>query len=119
LFVAELSTIEQAIAFTCRRAVLRGMDAEDFASYVKLRLIENDYAVMHKYEGRCNFAGYIGIVVQRMLLDYRIQLWGKWHASSEATRLGTAAVALESLLHRDRLTIDEALSTLRRANVPM
>lgn len=114
LFLAQLKTIEQAIAFACRRAGFRYADAEDFASYVKLRLIENDYLVLRKYEGRCPFAGYISIVVQRMLLDYRIHLWGKWHASAEAKRLGPVAVALESLMYRDGLTLDEAFSTLRR-----
>jgi len=119
LFVSELATIERAIAFTCRRAGFQYADAEDFGSYVKLRLIEHDYAIVRKYEGRCSFAGYMSVVVQRMLIDYRIHLWGKWHASSEAKRLGPGAVALESLLRRDGLTIDEALSTLHRADVAM
>lgn len=112
LFIAEMATIDSAISFTCRRGGLRHADAEDFASYVKVRLIESDYSILRKYEGRCKFAGFISIVVQRMLLDYRIHLWGKWHASSKAKRLGPAAVALESLLRRDGLTIDEAWTSL-------
>ncbi len=119
LFLAELRTIEQAIAYACRRAGLRHADAEDFASYVKVRLIENEYATVRKYKGQCNFAGYISIVVQRMLLDYRIHLWGKWHASSEARRLGADAVALESLILRDGLTLDEAVASLCRRNISM
>jgi hypothetical protein len=106
-FLAELTTIERAISFTCRRAGFLHADAEDFSSYVMVRLIENEYAIVRKYEHRCNFAGYIGVVVQRMLLDYRIHFWGKFHTSAEAKRLGAAAVALESLLFRDELSIDK------------
>jgi RNA polymerase sigma factor (sigma-70 family) len=114
LFLLRLASIERAIAFACHRASLRGADAEDFGSFVKLKLIESSYAVLHKFEGRCNFASYISIVVQRLLLDYRIRMWGKWHASAEAKRLGETAVAVEAMLLRDGWTIAEALPALRR-----
>jgi RNA polymerase sigma factor (sigma-70 family) len=113
-FLAELPTIERAIRFTCWRASLIGADIEDFGSWVKLKLIENDYATLRKFERRCSFAAYIGIVVQRLLLDYRVHLWGKWHASAEAKRLGDVAVAIESHLVRDGLSIADALPALRR-----
>jgi RNA polymerase sigma factor (sigma-70 family) len=113
-FLAQLEAIERAIAFTCRRALLASADAEDFASFVKLKLIENDYSTLRKFEHRCSFAAYISVVVQRLLLDYRVHLWGKWHASAEAKRLGEAAIAVESMLFRDGMTIVEALPALRR-----
>jgi RNA polymerase sigma factor for flagellar operon FliA len=112
LFQEQLATIRRAIAFTCRRSVLRGADAEDFGSFVMLKLIENDYATIRKFEGRCPFGAFISVVVHRMLLDYRVHLWGKWHASSEAKRLGEVAVAIESLLHRDHKSLDEAFPSL-------
>src|SRR5256885_9925743 len=49
------------------RAFLSGADAEDFGSFVKLKLIENDYAALRKFEHRCSFAAYISVVVQRLL----------------------------------------------------
>lgn len=112
-FLAELPTIERAIRFTCWRASLVGADVEDFGSWVKLKLIENDYTTLRKFEHRCSFAAYIGIVVQRLLLDYRVHLWGKWHASAEAKRMGDFAVAVESHLVRDGLSIADALPALR------
>jgi RNA polymerase sigma factor (sigma-70 family) len=114
LFLAKLPAIDRAIQFTCWRASFDGADAEDFASWVKLKLIENDYAALTKFEHRCSFAAYISIIVQRYLLDYRVHLWGKWHASAAAKRLGELAVAVESLLIRDGLTVAEALPVLRR-----
>src|SRR5262249_44427316 len=53
------------------------------------------------------------IVIQRLYLDFRRKLWGKWHPSAEALRLGPVALRLEVLLYRDGLTRAEAVETLR------
>jgi RNA polymerase sigma factor (sigma-70 family) len=111
--VENLDLIERVIRFTSRRQRLDESEGEEFASIVKLKLVENDYAIVRKFEGRSHFATFITIVVQRMLLDYRIHQWGKWHASAEAKRLGDMAVELEQLLHRDGRTIDDALPLLQ------
>ena len=81
---------------------------------MKLKLIENDYAVLRKFEGRCTFSAFISVVVQRMLLDDRIRMWGKWHASTEAKRMGETGVALESMIVRDGRSLDEAVVALKR-----
>lgn len=114
LFLAELATTERAIRFACRRASFFGADAEDFGSYVKLKLIENDYGVIRKFEGRSTFWAFIGVVVQRLLLDYRIHLWGRWHASAEAKRMGDVAIAIESMIFRDGRALEEAMPSLQR-----
>lgn len=114
MFLAKLGAIERAIGFTCWRASIAGADAEDFGSWVKLKLIEDDYEALRKFEHRCSFQAYIAIVVQRLLLDYRVHLWGRWHASAEAKRLGELAVAIECQLVRDGLTVTEVLPVLRR-----
>lgn len=114
LFLAELATINRAIRFACFRAGLGVDEAEDFASHVRVKLIEDDYAVLRKYEERSTFAAFVSIVIQRLLLDYRVSQWGKWHASSRAQRLGDVAVTLEMMLHRDGRTIDEAFPALKR-----
>lgn len=114
LFLAQIDTIERVIRYVCRRGSLRDEDAEDFESFVKLKLIEKDYGVIRKYEKRASFAGFIFVVVQRMLLDYRIGQWGKWHASAEAKRLGETAVTIEAMLHRDGRTLDEIFPALIR-----
>lgn len=113
-FLQELATIERTIRFACRRASFDHDTAEDFASYAKLKLIENDYAIITRYERRASFAAFISVVMQRLLLDYRIRQWGRWHASSHATRLGEVAVVIEMMLQRDGRTVDEALPALQR-----
>jgi RNA polymerase sigma factor (sigma-70 family) len=87
---------------------LRGADAEDFASTVRVYLLDNDCAVLRRYEGRSSLAGYLTVVISRLLSDERVEKLGRWYASNEATRLGPAAVLLEQLLLRDRRSMEEA-----------
>ncbi|HEX8154932.1 MAG TPA: hypothetical protein VF698_17500, partial [Thermoanaerobaculia bacterium] len=112
LLTSNLEQIERAIAFACRRCRFDRDECEEFASVVKLRLIENDYAVLRSFAELSSFQAFIGVVVQRMALDYRTQAWGKWHASAEAKRLGPLAMRLEEILHRDRRTLDDAVTIL-------
>ena len=113
LLLTYLPLIERAIAFASQRQGLTPPEAEDFASTVKLRLIENDYAILRAFEGRSSPTTYFGIVAQRMLFDHRNKEWGKWRASAEAKRLGPAAVELERHLYRDGLTLYEAFAALK------
>jgi RNA polymerase sigma factor (sigma-70 family) len=112
LLTENLALIGRAVAFACRRYRFDPADAEEFASIVNLRLIENDYAILRTYASRSKFSTWISVVVQRMALDYRISLWGKWRPSAEAKRLGALALDLERLLHRDGRSLDEALVAL-------
>src|SRR6185369_4365613 len=113
LFLSELATIERVIAWVCARRCLRGADAEDFASTVKLRIIENDYEILGRFEGRSSLRTYLSAVVNHLYLDYQTQRFGKWRPSAEARRLGTVALRLEVLLYRDGLTFEEACGVLQ------
>jgi RNA polymerase sigma factor (sigma-70 family) len=112
LFLSELAVIERVISWVCARRGLRGADAEDFAQAAKARLIENDYEVLGKFQGRSSLKTYLTAVVSRMYLDFQVQRFGKWRPSAEARRLGPVALRLEQLLHRDGLTLDEATGVL-------
>src|SRR5262245_2971257 len=113
LFLSELAMIQRVIAWVCARRCLRGAEAEDFASTVKLRLIENDYEVLSRFQGRSSLKTYLTAVINRIYLDYQTQRFGKWRPSAQARRLGPVAQRLESLLYRDGLTIDEAIGVLQ------
>lgn len=112
LLTANLALVERAIAYAAHRYRLDPADAEEFGAVVRLRLCENDFAILRAWEGRSRLATYISIVVQRMALDYRIHEWGKWHPSAEAKRLGPLALELEQLLHRDGRSLEDALAIL-------
>ncbi|HVR40403.1 MAG TPA: sigma-70 family RNA polymerase sigma factor, partial [Thermoanaerobaculia bacterium] len=112
LFLQNLSTIERIAAFICRRNHVRDDDAAEFTAEVRLRLIENDYAIIRKFEGRSSFSTYLTTVITRLYHQYRIEQWGKWRPSAEAKRLGDKAITLERLLTRDGYTFTEAVSIL-------
>ena len=113
LYVAHHQVIERTIVSVCRRQCLRDADAEDFAGVVRLHLLENDYAVLRRFEGRSSMASYLTVVITRQFQDWRNARWGKWRSSAEARRLGDVAVRLEILTVRDGLTMDEAHEMLR------
>jgi RNA polymerase sigma factor for flagellar operon FliA len=109
LFESHLAVIDRVIAVVCRRARIFGADAEDFASSVRIALLEDDCAVLRKYAGRSSFDAYLAVVIQRLLLDHRTKTLGRWRPSREAERLGAAGVLLETLLRRDLRSLDDAL----------
>lgn len=113
LLQAKLGLIEGIALRACRRARMRDADAEDFAASVKLALVEDDYAILRKREGRAALTTYLTIVIERLLADDRMHKLGRFHASAEATRLGPAAILLESLVLRDGRSIEDALPVAR------
>lgn len=113
LFLSQLSVIERVISFVSSRHHLPGSDADDFGSHVKLKLIENDYAILKKFEGRSNLRTYLTVVIQRLFLDYRIMAWGKWRPSAEAKRFGEIAILLERLTQRDGYGFEEACELMQ------
>ena len=113
-FLDNLSLIERVIAFVCRKFGLTGADAEDFGSASKLKLIDNDYAVLRKFEQKASLSTYLTIVIERHYLDQKIHEWGKWRPSMRARQAGDAAILLERLISRDGLGIAEASTIVRQ-----
>jgi RNA polymerase sigma factor (sigma-70 family) len=113
-FLDNLSLIERVAAFVCRKYGLSGADAEDFASASKLKLIEDDYAVLRKFQQKASLGTYLTIVVERHYLDQKIHEWGKWRPSMRARQGGDAAIFLERLISRDGLGIAEASTIVRQ-----
>jgi RNA polymerase sigma factor (sigma-70 family) len=113
LFLSQLELIERVIAFVCSRNHVGAADCEEFGSFVKLKLVEHDYAVLGKFEGRSTLRTYLTVVIQRLFLDYRVNAWGKWRPSAKARRLGATAVQLEQLLVRDGFDFESAYEVLK------
>lgn len=113
LFLDHLPYIEKAVARLCRRYFFRKEEEEDFLSHVKIKLMENDYAVLRKFQGRCSFKTYLTTVISNLLKDYLNSQWGKWRPCAEAKRLGGAAIRLDELLNKEGIPFDEAVQILR------
>jgi RNA polymerase sigma factor (sigma-70 family) len=112
LFGSALATIERVIGFVSARHHLMAAEAEDFASHAKLKLIEDDCAILRKFAGRCTLRTFLTTVVNNLFLDYRNNTWGKWRPSAEAKRGGPVAVLIEQLTTRDGHTFEEACELL-------
>lgn len=108
-----LDLVERIVRFVARRHRLSVSDEDDFAGVVHLKLIEHDYAILRKFEGRSSIRTYLTTVIQRLFLDGRIEQWGKWRPSAQARRLGPTAMLLERLVTRDGLSVDEAIEIAR------
>ncbi len=114
LFLSKLQLIERIIASICRRHCFFGDEADEFDAWVKLKLIDNDYAVLRKFQGKSLLKTYLTAVVGNLFRDYLIQKHGKWRPSTMAKRQGPEAVRLESLLYREGLSVTEAVESLKR-----
>jgi RNA polymerase sigma factor (sigma-70 family) len=113
LLLDHLELIDRVVHFIARRHHLSASDAEEFLSIVRFKLIDRDFAILRKFQGRSNLATYLGTVVERLYLDFCIARWGKWRPSASARKLGGVAIQLEQLMTRDGLTFAEAVGTLQ------
>jgi RNA polymerase sigma factor (sigma-70 family) len=113
LLRSNLALVERLVRFVCQRARVVGADVDDFASTVKLALIDDDYSVLRAWEGRSSLATYLTVIIQRLLADERFRSLGRWRPSSEAKRMGDAGILLEMLIRRDERTLAEAVPMVR------
>jgi hypothetical protein len=113
LFLRNLSAIDGIARAAARRRRLTPDEAEEFRSIVRLRLIEDDYAIIREFRGSSSFRTFLTVVIARQCLDYRAASWGRWRASSRARRLGDTAVTLERLIARDGLSFERAAASIR------
>lgn len=111
-FLQHIGTIERICAFVCRRNHVDADAVAEFTQEVMFRLVEDNYSIIRKFEGRSTFPTYLTTVIQRLHHEYRNKQWGKWRPSAEARRLGDKAITLERLVTRDGLTFAEAVQIL-------
>ncbi|HEY0140633.1 MAG TPA: sigma-70 family RNA polymerase sigma factor [Thermoanaerobaculia bacterium] len=119
LLEQNLDLVARTIDRVCRRAHVFGADAEDFASTVRIALLENDGAILRGWQQRSSLATYLAVIVQRLLADEQIRTFGRWHSSAEARRHGDAGVMLERLIRREGRSLDAALPVVRGVDPSM
>jgi RNA polymerase sigma factor (sigma-70 family) len=107
VFEDHLELIERVIAHVARKGRLAGPDAQDFASAAHVALMENDCAILARYDGRAPLDAYLAVVLHRLLCDERNRQLGRWRPSAEAKKMGDAGVLLETLLQRDHRPLRE------------
>lgn len=112
LYSEHADTIESVLASTRRSRRLSADDGDEFSSWARLRLLEDECAVLRKFQGISSFKTFLVAVIQHLFLDWRDHEWGKWRNSAEAVRLGPVAKELERLVLRDGTDYEQAVQSL-------
>ncbi len=112
LVVDNLRLVDSVVRTIAYRHQLSADETDELGSSVKLKLVENNYEVLRKFEGRSQLRTYLITVVQRHFLDDRNRRWGKWRPSAAARRLGPIAVLLDQLITRDGLPFNDAAAAV-------
>jgi RNA polymerase sigma factor (sigma-70 family) len=113
-FRSNVPLIERLSRFVCRDARLSPADVDDFVSYVMLKLIDNDYAVLRKFEGRCEMSSYVIVVVRRAFSDFLARERGKYRPDREPVQRPVAVPLEEDVLPVppvDELATDRAMGS--------
>jgi len=114
LLLESLELLDDIVRFLGRRHGLTRDDEADLASEVKLKLLDDDHAILRSFRHSSSLKTFLVGVAHHTLLDQLQQRWGKWRPSAAARRLGPAAVELERHVHHDQRTVDEAIEILAR-----
>jgi RNA polymerase sigma factor for flagellar operon FliA len=112
-FLAALPTIDDVVGRVCRRHRLSAAESDELRSDVRVHFIDKNYEVLRRFEGRSSLTTYVTVVIQRVLLERRNRMWGKWRPSADARRHGPTGILLERLVTRDGWTTEQALEMLR------
>ncbi len=113
MFLEHLPLVERVAESAGRRAGLPPQETEDFISEVRLKLIDDDYAVLRKHRGDSLLSTYLTTVVSNRFKDFCNHKWGKFRPSAAAKRLGPMARVLERLLMIDRHDLETAIEILK------
>lgn len=115
LLTNNLGWVDRVAASVCRRHGLDPDESDEFAGWARMRLVEDDYAVLRKFRGESAITTYLTVVVTMLFRDYRVSRWGRWRPSAAAKRQGDVVVRLETLVYRDGYRVDQAGEMLRAA----
>lgn len=108
-YANQLKQIDEAISIICRKHGMSRDEAKDFSQHVHLQLMEDDYKKLRAYKGNSSLKTYLHTVISRIFID---QVRVKWHPSTEAVRMGAAAIELEKLIYRNQYAVHEACQIL-------
>jgi len=114
-FLQHIASMERIAAFTARRSHLTADQTAEFVQTVLVKLLENDYEIIRKFEGRSSFTTYLTTVIMRRFQQWRVEQWGKWRPSAQARALGENAITLERLMSRDGFSFSEAVTVLMQS----
>ena len=112
LYSEHADTIESVFAYT-RRAKRLSTDAgEEFASWARVKLLENDRRILREFKGQSTVKTFLISVILHLYHDWRNHEWGRWRPSLLARRHGPVAIELEREILRDGTEFEQACEVL-------
>lgn len=115
LFLEQLPWINRVAAIVCAKHGIWNGEAEEVASMIRMRIMQDDYAIIRDFRAESGIRTYLAPIIARQFADYRRQRYGRWRRSAVAERLGPPAPDLEALVYRDGYTVKQAGEKLRTA----
>ena len=112
-FIAHVAWIDRFVSILARRHGISPDERSEIQSWVKSKLVEEDYRAFRCFRGESSMTTYLNTVISMLFRDYRAQRWGRWRPSAAALRNGPVAVKLERLVMRDGHSLGEASQILR------
>jgi len=104
--------IERILKFICRKEGLRDHLADDFCQWTRLKLIDNDSAILRSFKGEASFKTFLVTVIGNKYRDWLDSQYGKFRVTAKAKKLGPIATTLERLILRDQMPYEEAAQML-------
>ena len=111
--VENLPLIERIVGALARRYGMGVDDAAELSSAIKLRIVEDDYAVFRKFRGESALSTYLTVVIAMMAREHRVAERGRWRPSAASQRIGPVAVKLETLVAQKGYALAEAGEIMR------
>src|SRR5688572_18303904 len=113
LFLESLPILERVVRGFARRYGMSGEAAADLESAIKLRIIEDGYAIFRRFRGESSLSTYLTVAITMLAREHHVQEHGRWRPSAAAVRHGPVAVGLETLVHQKGYALSEAGEVLR------
>jgi RNA polymerase sigma factor (sigma-70 family) len=113
LFHQSLEALPPILRVLGREKRLSREEVEDLGSDIQVKLLEDDYRVLRRWDGRSSLKVYLGVVVYNIWRDRVRGEKGRVHVSEAAKRLGPPAPELEVLLGQQGLTFDQAYQVIK------
>lgn len=88
-------------------------EVEDLRSDIQVKLLEDDYRMLRRWDSRSSLKVYLATVVDNIWHDRVRGEKGRVRVSAAAMRLGPPAPELEVLLGQQGLTLDEAYEVIK------
>lgn len=113
LYHQSLEALPLILRVLGRKKRLSPEELEDLRCEILIRLLDNDYQVLRRWDKRSSLETYLGTVASNLWNDRVRAEQGRVRVSAAAKRLGPPAPDLEMLLGRQELLFDEAFEMIK------